>query len=277
MSERAEETVPPTGSSTTDGTEKAGGNGDEFVCQDNNDSRNHDNNNQVTNYSNTLSCRSCNILLIGLSYNSFVLNQLMNDSNIGNISECKDVSGRIIDQCVARDTYRCYVLEKTYDNVKVYTVNKCTDAVRTCDNDNDPFNINCDVGTNQFLKLVNKKSWTFSEIYVDTIRMQKIYVQHNFSRNFFNNLATLKSLNIIVGKDGEPGIIYLPFNPHFFHMVHTNMNIAKTYSISYLKENDIRYENHKLSNSISCHDDFNSVKKSIKEENRYNHNKKRDS
>ena len=114
-----------------------------------------------------------------------------------------------------------------------------------------------------------RKSWTFSEIYVDTIRMQKIYVQHNFSRNFFNNLATLKSLNIIVGKDGEPGIIYLPFNPHFFHMVHTNMNIAKTYSISYLKENDIRYENHKLSHSISCHDDFNSVKKSIKEENRH--------
>ena len=52
----------------TDNKVYISGNGDEFVCQDNNDSRNHDNNNQVTNYSNTLSCRSCNILLIGLFF-----------------------------------------------------------------------------------------------------------------------------------------------------------------------------------------------------------------
>ena len=70
---------------------------------------------------------------------------------------------------MARDTFRCYMLEKTYSNVKVYTVNKCTDAMRMCDNDNDPFNISCDVGTHQFLKLIDKKSWQFGEIYLDTI------------------------------------------------------------------------------------------------------------
>ena len=147
-------------------------------------SRNEHSNNNVNNYTTDTSCRSYNILLIGLSYNSYVLNQLKNDIDVINISQCKDENGRIIDQCVARDTYRSYILEKTYPFAKVFTVNKCTDAVRSCDNENDPYNINCDVGTNQFLKLVSKKSWKFNEIYVDTIRMQKIYVEHNFSKKF---------------------------------------------------------------------------------------------
>ena len=86
-------------------------------------------------------CRSTNILLIGISYNKFVRNQYVNDSNISCISECKDENGRTIDKCVARDTYRCYILEQTYPIVKVFTVNRCTDVLRSCDNLNDPYNI----------------------------------------------------------------------------------------------------------------------------------------
>ena len=175
------ESIQQEGNGNFDGTREMDNNADgNMVSQ----SQIEDNNNNVTKYTADLSCRLCNILLIGLSYNSYVLNQLMTDQTITNISECKDENGRTIDQCVARDTYRSYILEKTYPQVKVFTVNKCTDAVRSCDNDNDPYNINCDVGTNQFLKLLSKKQWKFNEIYVDTIRMQKIYVEHNFSKFF---------------------------------------------------------------------------------------------
>ena len=78
---------------------------------------------------------------------------------------------------------------KTYPNVKVYTVNKCTDAVRSIDDDNDAYNINCDVGTNQFIKLMKRKKWKFHEIYVDTIRMPKTYVEHNFGKIFLITLC----------------------------------------------------------------------------------------
>ena len=179
------------------------------------------------------------------------------------------MNGRRIDQCVARDTFRCYMIEKTYSNVKVYTINKCTDAMRMCDNDNDPFNISCDVGTHRFLKLIAKKSWQFGEIYLDTIRMQKTYVEHNFGKNFFNNLATLRMKDIVVDDDDRKGCIYLPFNPHFFHMVHTNPNIENALTISYLKECDLNEDNHKLSFSIARNNDFHSLTKCLNEENRH--------
>ena len=232
----------------TNGTREMDNNSDSNMANEN---QTEDNNNIVTKYTSDLSCRLSNILLIGLSYNSYVLNQLMTDHTITNISECKDENGRTIDQCVARDTYRSYILEKTYPHVKVFTVNKCTDAVRSCDNDNDPYNINCDVGTNQFVKLLSKKGWKFNEIYVDTIRMQKIYVEHNFSKNFFNNLVRLKKLNIIGVEDEIKGVVYLPFNPHFFHMVNSNDDIQAHYAISYLKQSEIGHDNHRLSHSIS--------------------------
>jgi len=102
-------------------------------------------------------CRSTNILLIGISYNKFVCNQYVNDSTISCMSECKDENGRTIDKCVARDTYRCFILEKTYPIVKVFTVNRCSNILRSCDNLNDPYNINTDVCTSQFMQLIYKK------------------------------------------------------------------------------------------------------------------------
>ena len=131
---------------TGDDSEEVNGTGD-------NDNPNS-NKNASSSYS--VSCRNVNVLLIGLSYSKFVINQFINDPTISNITQCQDKNGRYIDQCVARDTFRCFVLESTYPNTKVYTVNKCTDLVQTVDNETDPTNINSDVGTSLFLKLVKK-------------------------------------------------------------------------------------------------------------------------
>ena len=114
----------------------------------------NDSSNKLSVYNNCLSFRTSNILLIGLSYNSYVLHQYLGDGGISSITQCKDSNGRFIDQCVARDTYRCFVLEAIYPKVKVFTVNKCTDTLRLCDNNSDPYNINSDVCTNQFRGLI---------------------------------------------------------------------------------------------------------------------------
>ena len=116
------------------------------------------NSNKSSDYYSTLDCRVSNILLIGLSYSSIIRDQYLGDCNIDSITQCKDYNGRVIDQCVARDTFRCYALEELYPNVKVFTVNKCQDTLRTCDNNSDPYNINCDVCTNQFIKLLKLKN-----------------------------------------------------------------------------------------------------------------------
>ena len=140
----------------------------------------------------------------------------MRDNEKSSITQCKDSNGRIIDQCVARDTYRCLALEDTYPKVKVFTVNKCTDTLRLCDNTSDPYNINSDVCTNQFRGLIRDKNWSFNEIYLDTIRMYPQYVEHCFGKKFFSTLCLMKSENVLVDEKDNNGKIYLPFIPHFF-------------------------------------------------------------
>ena len=106
----------------------------------------------------SLDSKIFNILLIGISYNNFVRDQLVEDNDINHISMCVDLSGRPIEQSVARDTYRCFVLESSYPDVKVFTVNKCEDHMRICDNDTNPTNVNSNVGSSQFISLLNKKN-----------------------------------------------------------------------------------------------------------------------
>ena len=89
------------------------------------------------------------------------------------------------------------------------------------------------------------------------------------SVNFFNNLVRLKKLNIIGGEDGIEGVVYLPFNPHFFHMVNSNDDIQAHYAISYLKQSEICHDNHRLSHSIFENDNFESLKKDLNEEERH--------
>ena len=98
----------------------------------------------------------------------------MENPSITCISQCVDRNGKTAESSVARDTYRCYMTEKSFPNVKVYTVNKCMDIMCTCDNDNDPTNINCDVQTRHFHMTLKERKWSFNEVYVDIFRMQKL-------------------------------------------------------------------------------------------------------
>ena len=130
---------------------------------------------QVDEYTNDIP--KLNILLIGLSYNRDIVKQFENNGDIHHISECIDVeTGKQIEAAVARDTYRSYVMSKMYEMVKIYTVNKCEDKVRSCNNDKDPYIISLNVCNCKFSKLSMTKKWSFNEIYVDTFRMQKLYV-----------------------------------------------------------------------------------------------------
>ena len=108
---------------------------DEGEDSNKNNCSNNNNKNQSSNY---FSPELTNILLIGISYNRTIVEQFTNDRCISNISQCTDVNGRVIDQCVARDTFRCYVLEATYPNTNIFTVNRCSDIMRLVDNEKDP-------------------------------------------------------------------------------------------------------------------------------------------
>ena len=212
----------------------------------------------------------CNILLVGLSYNRSIMEQFVNDDSFTNISMCVDDKGRQIETSVARDTYRCMMLEKAYSNVKVFTVNKCTDALRACENETDLNNISCDVCSRRFTSLLKTKAWTFHEVYVDTVRMQKTYVADNFGKNFFVNLCAMAKEGMLVNTMDTRGKVYLPFNPHFFVHVHTaSTNITSNYDISYIRESEIDASNHKLAYSSNNNDNFASMHKSMVEEDRH--------
>ena len=87
--------------------------------------------------------------------------------------------------------------------------------------------------------------------------------------NFFNNLVALRNLNAIDRQGNISGKIYLPFNPHFFHMVNSMSIVSEKFNITYLHECDVNISNHKLSYSISCHDDFSCLNKNLDEEKRH--------
>lgn len=221
------------------------------------------------NYSTYLSSsKPYNVLLIGLSYSEFVIDQYKKDPAITNITMCVDCNGRKIDPCIACDNYRCLVFEESYPSVTVYTVNKCMDALRS-NNETEGRNMNYNVGSNQFLKYLKNRELKFHEIYVDTFRMQKVYVSDNFGPNFFGNLGIMVQNGFLVGNEQSMGKVYPPFMPHFFHMVWSQENILKHYNITYLSESEIDASNHKLSYSTFKNDDLQSLNKSTKEEERH--------
>ena len=70
----------------------------------NNKESSNDKDNKDSNLSYSVVQKTCNILLIGLSYCRYLIDQLKNDSSVNHITQCVDINGRSIDQCVARDT-----------------------------------------------------------------------------------------------------------------------------------------------------------------------------
>ena len=99
--------------------------------------------------------------------------------------------------------------------------------------------------------------------------MNKSYVERNFGKRFINNLVKMKESNLIVDEKEISGKIYLPFNPHFFVMVHCNCDIKKNFHISYLEESDIASVNHKISYSTLSNNDYNAINKCLDEEKRH--------
>ena len=69
--------------------------------------------------------------------------------------------------------------------------------------------------------------------------------------------------------DGIPGKVWIPFNPHFFHNVHSNIYLIERYDISYIRDHEIDGSTHKLAFSTQENDDFNVMKKDIREEDRH--------
>ena len=102
-----------------DSTHKRKGNENKYVTKSN-----------ITSYTKTIP--TCNVLLIGLSYNRSIVEQYEKDDTITNISMCLDQKGRQIETSVARDTFCCYIIAKSFPHVKIFTVNKCTNAIRSC-------------------------------------------------------------------------------------------------------------------------------------------------
>ena len=148
-------------------------------------------------------------------------------------------------------------------------MNKCTDAIRSCENETDSRNINSNVCTRHFTKLLKEKGWKFNEVYVDTVRMQKTYVADNFGKNFFDTLCTMAGEGLLGNTLDCKGKVYLPFNPHFFVHVNASINITQRYDISYIRESEVDGSNHKLAHSSNNNDDFASMHKSMIDENRH--------
>ena len=78
----------------------------------------------------------------------------------------------------------------------------------------------------------------------------------------------MKSSNVLCNDGNQLGKIYLPFNAHFFLMVNCNEKITSYFDITYLKETELSYNNHKLSYSTSLKNDPNVIKKNLEEQSR---------
>ena len=163
----------------------------------------------------TISIPKLDILLIGMSYNRDIVKQYQNDDKLLHIADCIDSqTGKKIDPAVARDTYRCHVFKEMFKTSEIYTVNKCEDKLRSCNNEEDQFNISYNVCNRKFPQMLKDKNWTFNEIYVDTFRMQKSYVYDNFTNTFFVNLGVMAREKLLKTVNGIERKVYLPFQPH---------------------------------------------------------------
>ena len=77
----------------------------------------------------------------------------------------------------------------------------------------------------------------------------------------------MKTSNILIDTEDKIAKIYLPFNAHFFHMINSNITITHYFDVSYLKESEIGYCNHKLGFLTTHNFDYHCINKSLEEEN----------
>ena len=99
--------------------------------------------------------------------------------------------------------------------------------------------------------------------------MPKQYVESNYGDQFVINLARLSISNTLRNEPNSPATIYLPFHPHFFHVVNSNKMIHSCFVISYLRDRDINVSNHKLHYSTMKNNIFSFLGKDFDEEERH--------
>ena len=183
-----------------------------------------------------IQCSPSKILLIGLSFNRSIMNQ-MKEKKFESLVQCTDMKGKPLEQSVLRDTWRCSQIEEQYAKSNVYTCNILQDSIRDID---DNTNMNTSCSSNSFVKQILLRNWTFNKIYVDTFRMHNSYLKEKFHIRFIDNLVSLARFPAkLVGTATCGGVVYLPFCPHFFYQVHSSEELKKCYSISYLRSNEL--------------------------------------
>ena len=185
----------------------------------------------------------CTCLLIGLCFNRQIISNLKSNE-LNNIVYLADSKGKMYNQSVVRDTWRCQAIEHNYSNTKVVTCSILADSHRHLE---DETNMNCDCNSSRFVNNLRSKLWEINEIYIDSIRMQNGYLSSRFSIMFIKNLVKIAKMKILCSQDGKQGRVYLPFCPHFLSLVYQCSDIKNVFDINYLTHSELSKDNHKLS------------------------------
>ena len=142
------------------------------------------------------------------------------------MSQCTGTTAKLLDKSVICDTWRCNQIEKQYaPYVKVHTCNVLEDILRPSDM---LTNINCSCNSNQFLHHLIDRKWKFKEIYMDNFRMPDSYLRDKISDNFIKNLIKIAKSGHLM----QNGVVFLPFNPRMFNLVHSPRELLKKYELT---------------------------------------------
>ena len=104
--------------------------------------------------------------------------------------------------------------------------------------------------------------------------MPDSYLRAKFNSGFIQNLMSLAKSNFLHGTSKKKGVVYLPFGPQFFLLVHTTASVSQTFSITYLTEGNLESGNHKLSyvtSGVSEQVELELLNKNVKEQDQYIH------
>ena len=95
----------------------------------------------------TPSASKCTCMLIGLCFNRGIISKLK-DNEMNNIVHLVDSKGKLYNQSVVRDTWRCQAIEHNYCNTSVVTCSILSDSYRYLE---DETNMNCDCNSTRFV------------------------------------------------------------------------------------------------------------------------------
>ena len=167
-----------------------------------------------------------NTLIIGLGYNRKLSNEITHGGQLNEIEQCLDMNGKQVSDNVARDTIRAYFVEHLNDKALVHNVTNCTDSYRNSLVESST-ELNISINSNKFVQtMAVDRSWTFNHIYIDHYRMPHAYLVDMLQKSFFHSIIQMANSSILHPIGQEMPMIFLPFVPHTFHMIHSMENIG---------------------------------------------------